>query len=87
VTSNFTRRPRSGRNELTRIQNYLSPSTPLGIFVRLERLILAIPNALQKLNLFQIPAAAPVRLELRGEFGFTAGRRVDMRFPLERGHL
>ncbi|KAH9984495.1 hypothetical protein BJV77DRAFT_1072024 [Russula vinacea] len=70
--------------------DYLSPSTPLVIqliLVRLKRLILAIPNALQKLSLFQIPAAAPVRLELSAEFGFTTGRRVDVRFPLERGHL
>lgn len=62
-----------------------SPSPPLDILVRLERLVSAIADALQKLDLFQIAAPAPVRLELRRELGL--GGRADVRLPVERGHL
>src|SRR6266849_24150 len=65
-----------------------SPSTSLVIFIRLKRLTLAITNALQKLNLFQIPATAPICFEFRRELRGRRRRRciiIHMRFPVKRG--
>jgi hypothetical protein len=47
-------------------------------------LIFALVYALQKLDLFQIPAAAPVRLEFGRELWFPVSRRANVRLPVER---
>jgi hypothetical protein len=54
------------------------------IYIRLERLIFAVVYTLQKLDLFQIPAAAPVRLEFGRELRFPPPRRAHVRLPVER---